>query len=95
MQIQALEQYLGEPLFRRHGRLVELTEQGTRLLPRIREGLGALQDAIDEARSIRGRGPLRISMLSSFLVQWLMPRLPTFEALHPVGSPGTELEFAL
>lgn len=83
MQIQALEQYLGQPLFRRQGRLVELTEQGARLLPRIREGLGALQDAIDEARSNQGRGPLRISMLGSFLMQWLMPRLPAFEALHP------------
>lgn len=83
MQIQALEQYLGQPLFRRQGRIVELTEQGVRLLPRIREGLGALQDAIDEARSIQGRGPLRISMLGSFLMQWLMPRLPAFEALHP------------
>jgi LysR family transcriptional regulator, glycine cleavage system transcriptional activator len=82
MQIQALERYLGEPLFRRHGRLIELTEQGARLLPKIRQGLGALQDAIDDARSIQGRGPLRISMLSSFLMQWLMPRLPAFEALH-------------
>ena len=83
MQIQALEQYLGQPLFRRQGRLIELTDQGARLLPRIRQGLGALQDAIDEARSIQGRGPLRISMLGSFLMQWLMPRLPAFEALHP------------
>lgn len=83
MQIQALEQYLGQPLFRRQGRLIELTDQGTRLLPRIRQGLGALQDAIDEARSIQGRGPLRISTLGSFLMQWLMPRLPAFEALHP------------
>ena len=82
MQIQALERYLGEPLFRRHGRLIELTEPGARLLPRVRQGLGALQDAIDEARSIQGRGPLRISMLGSFLMQWLMPRLPAFEALH-------------
>ena len=81
--VQALEQYLGQPLFRRQGRLIELTDQGARLLPRIRQGLGALQDAIDEARSIQGRGPLRISMLGSFLMQWLMPRLPTFVALHP------------
>jgi LysR family glycine cleavage system transcriptional activator len=59
-----------------------LTDQGARLLPKIRQGLGALQDAIDEARSIQGRGPLRISMLASFLMQWLMPRLPAFESLH-------------
>jgi LysR family glycine cleavage system transcriptional activator len=83
MQIQALEQYLGVSLFRRQGRLIEITEQGAQLLPKIRDGLTALQDAIDDARTIRGQGPLRISMLGSFLTQWLMARLPQFEALHP------------
>ena len=83
MQIQALEQYLGVALFRRQGRLIEITDQGAQLLPKIREGLTALQDAIDDARTIRGQGPLRISMLGSFLTQWLMVRLPQFEALHP------------
>ena len=83
MQIQALEQYLGVALFRRQGRLISITEQGAQLLPKIRDGLTALQDAIDDARSIRGQGPLRISTLGSFLTQWLMARLPQFEALHP------------
>jgi LysR family glycine cleavage system transcriptional activator len=83
MQIHTLEQYLGLPLFRRHGGVIELTEQGARLLPRIREGLGTLQDAINDARAVRGHGPLRISILASFLTQWLMARLATFEARHP------------
>jgi LysR family glycine cleavage system transcriptional activator len=83
MQIQALEQYLGVALFRRQGRLIEITEQGAQLLPKIRDGLTALQDAIDDARTIQGQGPLRISTLGSFLTQWLMARLPQFEALHP------------
>ena len=83
MQVQALEQYLGVPLFRRQGRLIELTEHGEQLLPRIKVGLSALQDAINDARAVRGQGPLRISMLGSFLTQWLMARLPQFEALHP------------
>jgi LysR family glycine cleavage system transcriptional activator len=82
MQIQALEQYLGVPLFRRQGRLIELTEHGAQLLPKIRDGLSALQDAINDARAVRGQGPLRISMLGSFLTMWLMARLPQFEALH-------------
>jgi LysR family transcriptional regulator, glycine cleavage system transcriptional activator len=83
MQIQALEQYLGVALFRRQGRLISITEQGAQLLPKIRDGLTALQDAIDDARTIQGQGPLRISTLGSFLTQWLMARLPQFEALHP------------
>ena len=83
MQVQALEQYLSVTLFRRQGRLVELTAQGARLLPRIRDGLSALQSAIDDAREVEGHGPLRLSTLGSFLTQWLMPRLPRFEALNP------------
>lgn len=50
MQIHALEQYLGVALLRRQGRLIELTEQGAQLLPKIRDGLSALQDAINDAR---------------------------------------------
>jgi LysR family glycine cleavage system transcriptional activator len=83
MQIHALEQYLGLPLFRRHGRLIELTEQGAQLLPRTREGLSTLQDAINDARAVQGHGPLKISMLASFLTQWLMARLARFEAQYP------------
>lgn len=87
MQIHALEQYLGVPLFRRQGRLVELTPGGAQLLPRIREGLAALQSAIDDARAVAGDGPLRVTTLGSFLTQWLMPRLPRFE----LENPGIEL----
>lgn len=83
MQVQALEQYLGVSLLRRQGRLVELTVHGAKLLPRIRDGLTALQNAIDDAREVEGLGPLRISTLGSFLTQWLMRRLPRFEAEHP------------
>lgn len=83
MQVQALEQYLGVSLFRRQGRLIELSEHGARLLPKLRDGLNALQNAIDDTREARGHEPLRISTLGSFLTQWLMPRLPQFEALHP------------
>lgn len=42
MQIQALEQYLGVPLFHRQGRLINLTEHGVKLLPKIRDGLRGL-----------------------------------------------------
>jgi LysR family glycine cleavage system transcriptional activator len=83
MQVHALEQYLGASLFRRHGRLVELTPRGAQLLPRIRDGLAALQSAIDDARELEGHGPLRISTVASFLTQWLMPRLSRFEGENP------------
>ena len=83
MQIQALEAYLGLPLFRRQGRTVQLTAEAVQLLPRVRDNLLALQLALDEARVARSSGALRISTLHSFLLQWLLPRIPDFEARHP------------
>jgi len=83
MQIQALEDYLRLALFRRNGRQVELTAEGAALLPKVRQGLAGLESALDEARAERGAGPLRVTMLSSFLAQWLMSRLPAFGELHP------------
>jgi LysR family glycine cleavage system transcriptional activator len=83
MQIQALEEYLRVTLFRRQGRQVELTGEGAALLPKVRQGLADLEHALDEARAERGAGPLRITMLASFLAQWLMPRLVAFSEQYP------------
>jgi LysR family glycine cleavage system transcriptional activator len=82
MQVQALEEYLRVPLFRRNGRQVELTPQGALLRPKVEQALADLERAIDEARADRGSGPLRVTTIASFLAQWLLPRLPQFTAQH-------------
>src|ERR1700745_3458299 len=58
MQIRALEEYLRAPLFRRRGRIVQLTGEGERLLPKVKSSLDALERAIDEARVDGRTGPL-------------------------------------
>ena len=83
MQVQALEEYLRIPLFRRNGRQVELTSVGALLRPKVEQALTDLERAIDEARADRGSGPLRVTTLAFFLAQWLLPRLPNFTAQHP------------
>lgn len=82
MQIRALEEYLQAPLFHRRGRLVQLTAEGERLLPRIRSGLDELERALDETRRQRQCGPLTVSTIASLLQQWLLPRLPDFQQKH-------------
>src|ERR1700689_3914485 len=82
MQVQALEDYLRVPLFRRNGRQVELTEQGALLRPKVELALADLERAIDEARADRGSGPLRVTTIASFLAQWLLPRLAEFTSQH-------------
>jgi LysR family glycine cleavage system transcriptional activator len=83
MQVQALEEYLRIPLFRRNGRQVELTSVGALLRPKVEQALADLERAIDEARADRGSGPLRVTTLAFFLAQWLLSRLPNFTAQHP------------
>ena len=89
MQITALEKYLGQRLFERAGRRVVLTPEGTELLPRVRHGLEELESALSESRQDRKSGPLKLTMVPSFLNQWLLPRLPEFYAAHP----AIELQF--
>ena len=66
---------------------------------KVREGLANLERALDEARAERGVGPLRVTMLASFLGQWLMPRLAAFSDLHPridlqIHTSTTPVDFA-
>jgi len=83
MQVKTLEEYLGVPLFRRSGRSIALTAEGELLLPGVRRGLSALQQAMRQLRQDRLSGALNISTLASFLQKWLLPRLPQFHDRHP------------
>jgi len=107
LQIQNLEGYLGAALFLRRGRTVTLTVEGARLLPRIHGSLHEIEAALDDVREMGRRGALKISMLASFLQQWLLPRLPRFRQRHPdidlrihtsvelVGFAGQDVQAAI
>ena len=82
VQIRTLEEYLARPLFRRNGREVHVTAEGRELLPRVQQALEQLERAIDDARTERHSGTLKLSTLPSYLQQWLLPRLPRFRAKH-------------
>jgi LysR family transcriptional regulator, glycine cleavage system transcriptional activator len=82
-QIKSLESYVQVPLFRRNGRRVEITEEGIELLPAVRAGLDRLESAVHLIKQ-RGRsGPLQITLLTSFLQIWLVPRIRSFRRKHP------------
>jgi LysR family glycine cleavage system transcriptional activator len=83
LQIRALEEYLGRRLFRRNGRQVHLTSEGSSLLPRVQRALEELERAVDDVRLERSAGPLRVTTLPSFLQLWLLPRISRFRASHP------------
>lgn len=82
-QIKTLESYIQIPLFRRSGRRVEITEEGMELLPAVRAGLDKLESAINHIKQYGRAGPLQISLLSSFMQIWLLPRIRSFRRKFP------------
>ena len=82
-QIKSLESYIQIPLFRRSGRTVEITEEGLELLPAVRAGLDKLESAIHHIKQYGRAGPLQISLLSSFMQIWLLPRIRSFRKKFP------------
>lgn len=82
-QIRALEAHLGQPLFLRHGRSIELTASGRQLLPGVQRGLAELNKAVQSIAQHRGEGVLNVSMVPIFLQKWMMPRLTRFNRVAP------------
>ena len=79
--LRQLETRLGARLFTRHGRGLVLTQDGERLAAAVTPALASIDDAL--SGFIRRGTELRISLLSSFAVHWLIPRLNHFQVLHP------------
>jgi LysR family glycine cleavage system transcriptional activator len=77
-QIRALEELLGQPLFLRKGRNIQLTDAGKSLLPGVKRGLTELRQALQTLQTEQSDGVLRVSMIPSFLQKWLTPRLTDF-----------------
>lgn len=81
-QVKALEQRLGQPLFRRLPREVALTVAGERLSRAATEALGLLRAAVADL-SESGEGVLAITTMQTVASQWLAPRLGGFQVAHP------------
>lgn len=86
-QLRTLEDLLGVEVMRRTGSRLELTETGRALAPELTAGFGRIAEAVAGLRHERRVGPLRLSMLPSFAVHWLSPRLSTY----PLARAGFEL----
>lgn len=83
MQIRTLEDYLQVRLFHRSSHHVDLTAEGERLLPFVTRGLEELEQGFRMVRAGRSAGVLVVTLLTSYLQRWLLPRLPSFHQAHP------------
>jgi DNA-binding transcriptional LysR family regulator len=79
-EIKTLEDQLGQPLFRRVHRALQLTPAGEELLRATEESLARI-DATTDRLAGSGRA-LAISTTTALASLWLAPRLPRFNRLH-------------
>ncbi|MBJ7549927.1 LysR substrate-binding domain-containing protein [Marinomonas ostreistagni] len=91
--IKALEDYLGEQLFFRLGRKLELTSEGKAYLDQVSSSLNQIARA---SESIKGEteARLRLAVYSSFAVYWLIPRLHKLKRQHPNLDLTIEMTFS-
>lgn len=73
-QIKSLEDHLGIVLFRREARAVIPTAAARRAYPGLRRGFDEMIAAMDTVRPPKA-GPLVVSVVPSFAMKWLIPRL--------------------
>ncbi|MBI3709095.1 MAG: transcriptional regulator GcvA [Proteobacteria bacterium] len=82
-QVKALEERLGVTLFRRLPRGLLLTDEGQALLPELSDAFERLGRAVDRVGARGADGVLSVSLMATFALSWLVPRLPRFQAAHP------------
>ena len=82
-QVRALESYLGEALFVRLNRSVELTVAGQALLPGLGDGFDQLARTVEAFYRRTVRRPLTVSVEPNFGAKWLVRRLDRFRERHP------------
>ena len=82
-QIRHLEELWGLKLFERRQRRLELTAAGAALAPVARDFFDKLERTLGELKAEQAPSALRVEVLPSFAVKWLVPRLPAFRAQHP------------
>jgi LysR family glycine cleavage system transcriptional activator len=80
-EIKTLEEQLGQPLFRRVNRTLQLTHAGAELHRTAQEALAAI-DATTTRLTSSG-GLLAVTTTTALASAWLVPRLPRFARRHP------------
>jgi len=81
-RVRALELELGVPLFERSHRALELTEAGQAYLARLAPAIDTIRRASDGLRDGTRGNSLTVSLPASLAANWLVARLPAFQAAH-------------
>jgi len=82
-QIRALEEWFGQPLFRRLNRALKLTEAGERLVGPLTGAFDMIADITADVAAGDDRQVLNVAVLDSFASAWILPRLSNFHHRFP------------
>ena len=81
-QIAVLEEWLGQSLFARQGRALQLTPYGNILADRISESIHQMGAACDYVRRDQSQRVISVEAPATFAMYFLLPRIREFEAQH-------------
>lgn len=81
--VRHLEDQVGNKLFTRTTRSLDLTERGRAAWPHMRDAFDRLHAGTREMRSAPGPDMITVGVTPSFGSRWLLPRLVDFHASHP------------
>ncbi|KMV28479.1 LysR family transcriptional regulator [Photobacterium swingsii] len=81
--IKALEKQIGQPLFNRTGRRVELNQAGRKYYRKVAPALEQIVEATEELVDIHHDKHLTINMVHSLALHWWIPRVPDFQQAMP------------
>ena len=82
-QIRHIEELWDFKLFERQGRRLIITKEGQMIVPIVREFLESMNRVLNEITNTETRSSIRVSLVQSFAVKWLVPRLGKFNELYP------------
>lgn len=82
-RLKLLEQLLGIKLFQKQGREAHLTEAGVFLATNVGRSFDQIENVVQEALSLaHRRQKLRIKVMPTFAIRWLIPRLASLYLMH-------------
>ncbi|NWK96744.1 LysR family transcriptional regulator [Sphingobium lactosutens] len=82
-RVQALERFIGRPLFDRKHQALEINADGQRLLDDIAPALDSLSQALENIQSGGNQLRLRLAVMPLFATQRLFPHLGRLRQQHP------------
>lgn len=82
-QVKSLESRLNVTLFERLPRGLLLTHEGETLLPTLREAFDNIAGTLERFEGGHYREVLRVGVVGTLAVGWLIPRLRDFQTTHP------------